>query len=137
MKVFEIINAYNLLSEAKINSLNIEDVKKVLSFRKAARPVVEDFEKFRQDAEESLRPDNFNELVELEKLGDKRTEEQTAIYVDAVRAYRSSINEALDAEWNKEITANFDKLSEGALPLLIKANDWPLAELEKLEFLLG
>lgn len=135
MKTFEIIAVYGLLKGVKFGELAIEDVKRIITFRNTARPIVENFEKTRQEVEESFRPDNFDELVELERKGKERTEEETAKYLAEANAYRTKINEALVDELNKECETTFETLSADAIAILAGRHEWGFEELDVIELL--
>lgn len=135
MKTFEVIAVYRLLKGVKIGELAIEDVKRIITFRNIARPIVVNFEETQQEVEESFRPDNFEELVELERKGKERTEEETAKYLSEVSAYRTKINEALVDELNKECETAFEALSADAVAILARRHGWGFEELDVVELL--
>lgn len=135
MKIYELQAAYVALQDVKINTLKMDDVKVILNFRKDARPHIEAFEAFSKDVDEVMKPTDFDELVEIERKGDKATPEEIAHHHIAVMEYRNKIDEAIAEERNKEVVVSHGTLSAEAYNLLLKAKDWTIEEWEAIGFL--
>ena len=54
MKQGEILNAYRVLGESKMSTLEVGEVVKVVKARKAMRPIAEGLDAFMKDIEKSL-----------------------------------------------------------------------------------
>lgn len=137
MKFRNIQNAYAALKGVKINTLEVEDAKIILNFRKEARPHIEAFEAFLQDVNDSLKPEDFDNLVEIEKKLDEATQEEKAYYHKSVSAWRNKVNVALGEELDKDIDITFGTLSKDGVALFLKAKEWTVEEWESVDFLMG
>ena len=135
MKVYELQAAYVALQGVKINTLKMDDVKVILNFRKDARPHIEAFEAFSKDVDEAVKPADFDELVEIERKGDKATPEEIAHHHIAVMEYRNKIAEANSEERNKDVEVAHGTLSAEAYGQLLKAKDWDVEAWEAIGFL--
>ena len=135
MKIYELINAYYALQGVKINTLKMDDVYVMLDFRKDARPYVEAFEAFSKDVDEVMKPADFDELVEIERKGDKATPSEIVHHHIAVMEYRNKIAEAIAEERNKDVEVAHGTLSTEAYDQLLKAKDWTIEEWEAIRFL--
>lgn len=135
MKIYELRNAYYALQGVKINTLKMDDVKVILNFRKDARPHIESFEAFSKDVDEVMKPTDFDELVEIERKGDKATPEEIVHHRIAVTEYRNKIVEAIAEERNKDVEVAHGTLSTEAYDHLLKVKDWTIEEWEAIGFL--
>lgn len=135
MKVYELQAAYVALQGVKISALKMDDVKVILNFRKDARPHIEAFEAFSKDVDEAMKPADFDELVEIERKGDKATPEEIAHHRIAVTEYRNKIVEAIAEERSKDVEVAHGTLSAEAYDQLLKAKDWSIEEWEAIGFL--
>lgn len=135
MKVYELQAAYMALQGVKINTLKMDDVKVILNFRKDARPHIEAFEAFSKDVDEVMKPTDFDELVEIERKGDKATPEEIAHHRTAVVEYRNKIVEAIAEERDKNVEVAHGKLSAEAYDQLLNAKEWTVEEWEAIGFL--
>lgn len=135
MKVYELRNAYYALQGVKINTLKIDDVNVMLDFRKEARPHVEAFEAYSKDADEVMKPADFDELVEIERKGDKATPSEIVHHNIEIQKYTRAVNDALRKERNKEVEVPFGTFSPEAREKLFKAKEWTVEEWEAIGFL--
>ena len=135
MKVYELQAAYVALQGVKINTLKMDDVKVILNFRKDARPHIEAFEAFSKDVDEAMKPADFDELVEIERKGDKATPEEIRHHHTEVIEYRNKTDEAKAEECSKDVEVAHGTLSAEAYDQLLKAKDWTVEEWESVEFL--
>ena len=135
MKIYELQAAYVVLQGVKINTLKMDDVKVILNFRKDARPHIEAFEAFSKDVDEVMKPADFDELVEIERKGDKATPEEIMHHRIAVTEYHNKIDEAIAEERNKDVGVAHGTLSAEAYDQLLKAKDWTVEAWEAIGFL--
>lgn len=134
MKIYELQAAYMALQGVKISTLRMDDVKVILNFRKEARPHIEAFEAFAKDVDEAMKPADFDELVEIERKGDKATPEEIAHHRRAVTEYRNKILEAIAEERSKDVEVAHGTLSAEAYDQLLKAKEWTVEEWESVGF---
>lgn len=135
MKIYELQAAYTALQGVKISTLKMDDVKVILNFRKDARPHIEAFEAFSKDVDEVMKPADFDELVEIERKGDKATPEEIAHHRIAVTEYRNKILEAIAEERSKDVEVGHGTLSDEAYDQLLKAKEWTVEAWEAIGFL--
>lgn len=135
MKVYELQAAYEALQGVKINTLKMDDMKVILNFRKDARPHIEAFEAFAKDVDEAMKPADFDELVAIERKGDKATPEEINHHHTEVIEYRRKIAEAKAEECNKDVEVAHGTLSAEAYDQLLNAKDWTIEEWESISFL--
>lgn len=135
MKVYELINAYYALQGVKINTLKMDDVYVMLDFRKDARPYVEAFEAFSKDVDEVMKPADFDELVEIERKGDKATPSEIVHHNIEIQKYNKAVKDALRKERNKDVEVAHGTFSPEAYDQLRKVKDWTIEEWESISFL--
>lgn len=131
-KVKQIVGAYNALGEAKTSTLESSDVLSIIKARRAMRPIVEDYEAFVKDATEKLKPADFDALVDIERKGDKATDEEKAYHHEHVTKYHKAIVDAINEEFSKEVELELPKLSDEVQAKLLKENEWNVAKLDEL-----
>lgn len=134
-KVKQIVGAYNALGEAKTSTLESSDVLSIIKARRAMRPIVEDYEAFVKDAIEKLKPADFDALVEIERKGDKATNDEKAYHNENVAKYHKAIEDAINEEFSKEVELGLPKLSDEVQVKLLKENSWSAARLDNLSIL--
>lgn len=62
MKLKEIVSAYRILGEAKVNNLEESEILKIVKARKAMRQFAEEYESFLKDCQDKFKPENFEEI---------------------------------------------------------------------------
>lgn len=124
MKLYQIIIANNILNGVLLNSLNIEDVKCILDFRRKVAPHISAFEQARKDAAEKLHPTFTDDMTADMR---KALEEE----------WNAKVSEALTDELNREIDIEVKKTSPDAKALILVNNKVTMGELDVLRFLLG
>ena len=109
MKQGEILNAYRVLGESKMSTLEVSEVIKVVKARKVMRPIAESLEAFMKDIQEKAAS------------WESMTEEQ-----------RIELNNAANDELLKEVEVEFEKLSEESIAKLIQENGFKAREFDLL-----
>ena len=147
LKTFEIVDAYRLLGNAKYNKLEDADKIKVWKISRLLKPTALQAEEAQQDATNKLVPDSFREQVDkaqeyrrAKMAGEKElpmTDKEYLIYMADFRKYNILVAKAIDEFLQKDISLEFEPLSEEAMGLLIACNDWPMSQVEKLEWMIG
>lgn len=130
MKTIELNNAYTLLNAAKLSKMENSDKFKVIRAIRAMKPIVTDFEDFQKDAQERLKGEGHDEMVEKaqqwQREGEKTTltiEERTAVN-EYLNGYNKRIMECVKTEAEKEHELQVESLSEEAFGKLLESNDW-------------
>lgn len=139
MKVKSIVEAYELLGNAKTTNLEDSDKGKILKARKAMRPIADEFEAFLKDVQEMFKPEGWEEtqkkLAQWQQEGEKTTlsEEERIAINKALISYQSAIDKTVWAEIDKEVEIEIEKLSEGSDIKLMSANDWTPNQLDLID----
>ncbi len=147
-KTFEIVDAYQLIGNAKYNKLEDADQIKIWKLSRILKPIAMQADEAQQDAMKSLIPDEFKEQVKkaqeynnARKAGVKEglpmTDEEYLAYLKDFRKYNNLVGKAFDEVLQKEVKLEFEPLSEDVVGQLVICNGWPMAQaLEKLEWMI-
>lgn len=109
MKLIEMVSVYNVLGEAKMSTLEVSDVLKVVKTRKAMRPHVEEWNAFFKDIQEKAQS--------LKGMDDGQ---------------KAELDKAVEAELSKEIDVEIGKLGEESIAKLIQENGFKVREIDLL-----
>lgn len=109
MKLEEIVKIFNVLGEAKMSTLKVEEVLKAVKARKAMRPHVEEWNAFYRDIQEKIQQ-----------------------WEDMSEEQRTEVNKSIEAELAKEIEVEFDKMGDEAIAALIQENGFKVREIDLL-----
>lgn len=124
MKSYQILMANNILNGVSLNSLNIEDAKVILDFRRKVAAQIEAFEEARKDASEKLKPEFTDDMADETR---KALEKE----------WNKKVSEVLTEELNKEIELDIKKTSPDAEAHILVNSKITIGEIEALRFLLG
>lgn len=131
--VEKIVTVYRILNSAKISKM--EDSEK-FAFIKAVhqmKKVSADFEDALKDAQEKLKPEGFDEIVNKPHSKEDLNAEETAI----LEKYNEDVTNCVNDELKKEVELNFSALSEGAIGRLISSNDLTINEILTIIDIIG
>ena len=146
MKTNEIMNAYQILKNAKYQKMSDDGKVKVWKITRLFKPIAIQFEEDLQDAKQKFIPDN--EFItrlgkamqyEQDKKNEKTpsiTDEEYQTIVKEYNEYNSLVNKAIQEFSEKEIELDFEHLTEDDFGKLIASNDWSIAQLENIEFII-
>lgn len=112
MKQGEVLNAYRVLGESKMSTLEVGEVVKVVKARKVMRPIAEAVDAFMKDVQEKAA------------AWESMSEEQ-----------RAELNKAVNDELGKDVGLEFEKLSEESIAKLIQENGFKAREIDLLEIM--
>ncbi len=133
IKADKAIAAYNVLNTQKnaqtgkegfkLSALETKDIFIVLRAINALKPIATAFEGFQKDAQEKLRPENWEEVVEKsQKFKDLSDEEKIAVN-KAVMDYNGNVSECIASELEKEKEVDaYERLTEEGFGLLVREN---------------
>lgn len=136
MKQKEIIEAYRMLGEANIKTVEDKDGVIIIKNRMAMRPHVESYEALLKDAQEKFKPEGLENMQEKTQIWDKLSNEERRSVNEFFRAYQEKIDAVCVPELEKEIECNIEKISLDAGMKLLKENGWPVSRLDILAFML-
>lgn len=152
MKTERLLAVYRMLSAARCNKMDDADKIRIWKIQRSMKPVAVKFEEDVRSANETLRPDGFDELLEKARriedaekseFGEIGTPEREREFVDMLtaknpnyaafqrkrREYVSLCNVAVKDYAEKEVQIEFDKLSEEAFAKFVSSNDWTLDQI--------
>lgn len=132
VNVGKAVRAYRLLTTVKTNdkegfklsNLETKDIFKVIRATNALKQVATSFEDFQKDAQERLKPEDWEATIEkAQKFEELSTEERVAVN-RAINTYNSKVAECVSTEVEKDKEVEvYEHLSEEAFGLLVKANE--------------
>ena len=121
-KVDNIVSLYNILKEAKLTKLADADKYTIIKILRKLRPTAEKFEEDKKEAQEKLKPENWDEIVEKANLLRKENN-SNRLTADEVE-YFVKVNECLGEELEKEVEIDIPTINEEAFEKLMASNDW-------------
>lgn len=136
MKQKEIIEAYRMLGEANIKTLEDKDAVIIIKDRMAMRPHVEAYDALLKDAQEKLKPENLEAMQEKAQGWDKLSNEERRSVNEFFKSYQEKIDTVCGPELEKEVECNIEKISLESAMKLLKENGWPVSRLDILAFML-
>ena len=148
LKTIEIVKASKLLDEAKYQAMSDEDKVKLWKISRKLKPIADKYTEEKKDAELKLIPsENFHEemhkgaayekFVQSKKEGEPPiSKEEYQQIMQKYLDYQVLVNKALKELLNKEEEIEFEPFSEDAWGKLMSSNDWKIAELEPIAFLI-
>lgn len=125
------IAAYRLLTTPKtegkdgfrLSTLETADIFKVLRAADALKPVAVAFDDFHKDAQERLKPENWDELIEKYGKFQDLTDEEKVEVNKSLTDYNNKVAECVRTKLYKENELDaYERLPEEALGRLIKDN---------------
>lgn len=124
VKTQDAVTVYNVLKGLKIAKLAKADQFAVLRAARALKPIAAGFEDFAKDAQERLKPEGFDAVVEKSQRFAMLGEEEKSAVNAAFNAYQKDVDECVRPELEsvKEVDS-FEVLSEEALSGIASANE--------------
>lgn len=121
----EAVIVSQLLQGVKLTSVKGKDKFPVIRAISALRPIMEAYAATEKDAQERLRPENWETLVEQSGKWDTLTDEEKTIHNATAEKYQREVTECLSAERKKAVSVEVGVLSEDALASLFDSNpEW-------------
>lgn len=146
MKLSNIIEVYPIIDKAILSKMEITDRFIVIKTLRSIKKIVDDFNSFREDSVNRLKPENYDKVVEIiQRFNTMNEEEKQEAFKDEeiVNAltingkFNQDIELCFQSELSKEIDLDIKYLSEDAFSKLIESNsDWKAGDIMKCEDLL-
>lgn len=152
IKTQEAVNAYRVLSSAKYDQLADADKIKVWKIARTLQPIATEFDKTAKDAAEKFKPstDDFDEkyekfigfqrMIGIPNLDAKELPMGPAEYNEfltkVITPYNNLVEKALKEFNEKEISIEFEGLSEDAFGRLMASNEWTIGQLMNIGMLI-
>ena len=146
MKTEDVLKAYQVISTAKYGKLDDADKIKVWKIARAMKPIAEKFREDTEDAQEKMKPtEDFDQQLmkaqEYEREIHKTDFDATKLpmgaaeygkFVEEFKAYQKLVTETIKEFAEKEVTVEFEPLTEDAFGKLMASNDWTLEQVATL-----
>ena len=148
MKTKEIINAYNIIKDIKVNSLSEDAALAIWKDVKVFRPIVEEYDKSIEEAKKSLQDDKLKEMNQRAQEYNKYAEEHKGEpmtpemhkELNEINSYFSEVNAKLtkyiDELQNAEADVEVQKVEETEMLKALKENGKTFEDMTALEWLL-
>ena len=150
MKTIDIVNAYNVLNGAKLAKMQDADKFTVIRAMRALKPIQTDYEAAVRDAQERLKPEDFDDLQKKaaewnnahkdKKLTDLTPEERATLegINAAYRDYTEKVEQCVRDLAETEKTLDYTRLSQDAFGKLLESNpEWKMQEILGVADVLG
>lgn len=136
LKTEEVLVLYRTLNTSKYAKLSDSDKIKVWKIVRALKPVATQFEEDSKDAADKLKPyeefqDDLQKAQDYEQkkgVGCEMTIDDYQKFMAAFKAYNKNVEKALKEFAEKEVTLEYDAISEEAFTKLMDSNDWNFGE---------
>ena len=131
---------YALLRDAKLTGMKGVQKLHVVELLRALQPTAKRLEDARRDAQQSLRPEKFEERLaaardfEKGKTPAKMTRQEYDVFIEDLKEYNRLVGESIGT-WEKE-PADAPTLRKEVFTLLIDANDWTAGQCAELALLM-
>lgn len=122
IKTGVVIEAFVLLGKAEMSKCQAKEKFAVIRTKSRLKPIVEAYETTDQEAVKSLRPDNFDALVEMEKNIDTLSAEDRERVESAGLEYNRQITDFRREALEREVEVEVETLDEEALGRLLESN---------------
>lgn len=132
-KTDNVVAAFRLINTAKISKMEDTEKFDFIKTVKHLKKVGTDFDDFLKDAQERLKPENFDKIAA--KYQSK--EELTADEMATLNKYNKDVADCVQGELDKEVELDFEPLSEEALGRFIASNDFTVADIITISDVIG
>ena len=146
LKTIDVVKAYNVLSKAKYQKLQEMDMIKVWKIQRKLKNEALDFEEAKKDAEDKLLPEGFMEeyqkalvyesTLKKGELGLPMTKQEYSAFIAKLQKCNTLIKKALEELENKEVSIDFDPISEIAFTNLMSSNEWTFEDADAISFII-
>ena len=121
----QIVSAYNLINKAKLTKLEDSEKFILIKIARQLKKTSVDFEDFLNDAQEKLKPDNFDEIADKMQMKKELTADESA----TVTKYNKDVSDCLKDELDKEVELTFEPVSDEMFGRFIASNDFSVSEM--------
>lgn len=133
VKVNDAVTAYRLINPAKLTKMETEERFAVILATRQLKKVATDFDELVKDAQEKLKPEGFDAIVE--KVQGKK--ELTSSEQETLNKYNKDVTDCVQTELDKEVEFDFNPLSEDALGRFVESNDFSVSEIMLIGDVIG
>lgn len=135
----ELLALYNIIGAAKNTKLDDGDKIKMWKICRKMKPIADKFDEDMKSATEAMKPEGFDDELkkaqEYERLTkakeptiDVMTKAQYDEFIEKLKKYNELVQKAVEENGKKEVTLEYEPLSEDAFGKLLSSNDWNNAQ---------
>lgn len=134
MTVGVAVIAANVLASAKLNKLDGTAKFPFIRTLSRLRPIREKNEADEKDAQERLKPDNWDEILAIEERPrNEWTPAETALHDTAVIKFNKAVEDCIMPRRDESVEVEIENVSEDALVHLFNSNpEWTAAAMERM-----
>lgn len=133
VKVNDAVTAYRLVNPAKLTRMEKEERFALILATRQLKKVDTDFQDLLKDAQEKLKPEGFDKIVE--KVQGKK--ELSPSDQDALNKYNQDVSDCVKSELGKEVELDFEPLSTEALDRFVDSNDFAVSDVMLIMDVMG
>lgn len=144
MKTSDYLNVAELLKKAKVSKMEDKDKMKLIKAVRFIMKITKEYEELVNDTKERLKDERFDEMLSrAESFNEKRKDNKDSLTNEELKelnelnsyfnGYNNEISNVLKDEYEKEITADYERLSDDAFSKFIASNDFTVEEMCNLE----
>ena len=133
IKTNDIVTAFRLINPAKLTKMETQERFAVILATRQLKKVSTDFDELVKDAQEKLKPEGFDKIVE--KVQGKK--ELTAQEQASLDKYNKDVTDCVQTELDKEVEFDFAPLEKDAMERFIDSNDFAVSDVMLIMDVLG
>lgn len=119
IKTRQAVSAYNVARSLKFGKVERGDVFTLLRATNALKPTVTAYEDFVKDAQERLKPEDYDRIAAKFQAKEELTAKEQAV----AKKYNKDLNDLMEAELEKVVEVEYEPLGEDGLYALAAANE--------------
>lgn len=133
VRVNDVVEAFRSVNPAKLTKMETADRYALILATRQLKKVAGDFDELVKDAQEKLKPEGFDVIIDKLKKKEKLTPgEQTA-----VNEYDRQVSDCIGVELKREVILEFEPLGNAAIDRFIESNDFSIREIIIIHDVLG
>ena len=138
MKTLKILAAYNAMIGSKLTKMDGDGKIKIIKAIKVMKPIATDYEDFRKDAIDRLKPEGYDEMNKKLEQWQKEGEKTTLTFTERAEInkffadYQMAVDKCLNEETEKEHDIDFGKLTDDEFKQFADSNDFTAGQLIEL-----
>ena len=133
VKVNDAVTAFRLINPAKLTKMETAERFAVILATRQLKKVDADFQDLLKEAQEKLKPEGFDAIVE--KVQGKK--ELTASEQDALNKYNQDVSDCVKSELDKEVELDFAPLGKEAMERFVESNDFSVDQIIAIMDVIG
>ena len=133
VKVNDAVTAFRLINPAKLTKMETAERFAVILATRQLKKVDADFQDLLKEAQEKLKPEGFDRIVE--KVQAKT--ELTAPEQDALNKYNQDVSDCVKGELDRDVELDFEPLGKEAMERFVDSNDFTIEQIIAIMDVMG